>query len=109
MPTHSSRLLPGPSSHPTTPRRATAPTSVATQPGVIPTAEAASDGADALAVLRRLCPLADVLDAIGSSETDLAAWTEAGLAWPLYVHPGSETVLVDPAVVLAEMTMRCAA
>jgi hypothetical protein len=75
----------------------------------MPAAETVNRGADALAVLRRLCPLTEVLSALGCSDADLDAWRAAAPAWPLYVHPGDGTVLVDPAVVLAGMAKRCAA
>ena len=112
MPTHSARLLPAAHSQPTTPRKATALTSVGAQPVATRAAERSADSADALAVLRRLCPLADVLDvlnALGSCAADLDAQTAAGLAWPLYLHPVTKTVLVDPSVVLAAMTQQRAA
>jgi hypothetical protein len=102
------RTLPAPQSHLAS--RRTSPSTRPAQPVVSqpPAATPGATPADALDVLRRRCPLDDVLGALGADSTDFEDWTRQGCAWPLYRHPAGG-ILTDPAAVLDSMVTECAA
>lgn len=106
MPTPAERVMPAVVSRPTSPRT-TAKATLAAAPA-IRTPVILPAAADALEVLRRLCPLTDVVDALGANSAEYDGWVAAGLTWPNYVQPAGHR-LVDPAAVLASMTSEVAA